>query len=234
MVPRGPWVKGPRTSTLLLESVPASARFPRAPNRSKVKVRGQRAMRAIFFKTRTRAALPHARLARPDGAAGEQPMTTMKARLLGFGLVLGLLYGCSDGGFLPYAPHAMNAGQLNALIANASRANNVPQGLVRAVLMAESAGDPGAVSSAGAQGLMQLMPGTASGCGISNAFDPQQNVACGTSYLHGLLVRYHNDTSLAVAAYNAGPGAVDAYHGIPPYAETQAYVYRVLSAYRNY
>jgi soluble lytic murein transglycosylase-like protein len=116
----------------------------------------------------------------------------------------------------------------------ASAETGVPQALVNAVLMAESAGDPSAVSTAGAQGLMQLMPGTAAGCGIADAFDPQENVHCGSTYLRSLLRRYHDNVTLAVAAYNAGPGAVDRYHGVPPYAETRAYVTRVLSAYRSY
>ena len=146
---------------------------------------------------------------------------------------MGLLYGCS-GGYLPYASHSLDPASLESLVTNASQANGVPPGLVRAVVMAESAGNPSAISVAGAQGLMQLMPGTAAGCGIADPFDPTQNVACGTSYLRSLLNRYHDNVTLAVAAYNAGPGAVDRYHGVPPYAETRAYVVRVLNAYRNY
>ncbi len=148
--------------------------------------------------------------------------------------ILGLLYGCSGAGYLPYAPHALQPGEIHLLVSDAAHNNGVPEALVHAVLMAESAGDPSAISSAGAQGLMQLMPGTSSSCGIANPFDPMQNVECGTTYLHSLLVRYHNDVRLAVAAYNAGPGAVDRYHGVPPYPETRAYVTRVLTAYRSY
>lgn len=155
-------------------------------------------------------------------------------RLLGVCSLLALLYGCSGGGYLPYSPHALDPTTLDSLVSGVAQTNGVPPGLVRAVLMAESAGDPSAVSVAGAQGLMQLMPGTSAGCGISNPFDPLQNVQCGTGYLRGLLHRYHGDAKLAVAAYNAGPGAVDRYHGVPPYAETQAYVVRVMNAYRNY
>lgn len=155
-------------------------------------------------------------------------------KLLGLFLCLGLLYGCSDAGFLPYASHSLDAAQLQSLVITASTRNDIAAGLVNAVVMAESAGNPSAVSTAGAQGLMQLMPSTASACGISNAFDPNQNVDCGARYLHELLQRYDNNVALAVAAYNAGPGAVDQYHGVPPYAETRAYVARVLTAYRNY
>ncbi len=155
-------------------------------------------------------------------------------KLLGSVMLLGLLYGCSGSGYLPYAPNALTPGQLQSLIDSASDRNDVAPGLVNAVVMAESAGDPSAVSVAGAQGLMQLMPGTAASCGISNPFDPVQNVDCGTRYLHELLQRYKQNATLAVAAYNAGPGAVDQYHGVPPYAETRAYVSRVLTAYRDY
>jgi soluble lytic murein transglycosylase-like protein len=146
---------------------------------------------------------------------------------------LGLLYGCSGGGYLPYAPHALSDAQIGNLVNGASASTGLSAGLIRAVLMAESAGDPSAVSIAGAQGLMQLMPATAENCGI-DAFDAVENVQCGSSYLKGLLDRYHGNVALAVAAYNAGPGAVDRYHGIPPYAETRTYVTRVLSAYQSY
>lgn len=155
-------------------------------------------------------------------------------KLLGLFMLLGLLYGCSGAGYLPYAPHALDPASLQSLVTEASARNNVSPGLVQAVVMAESAGNPSAISTAGAQGLMQLMPGTSASCGVSNPFDPQQNVDCGTRYLRGLLDRYNNNVELAVAAYNAGPGAVDQYHGVPPYAETRAYVSRVLTAYRNY
>ena len=155
-------------------------------------------------------------------------------QLLGIFGLLCLLYGCSGAGYLPYAPHALAPGEIHSLVSDASHSSGVPEGLVRAVLMAESAGDPSAISGAGAQGLMQLMPGTSTGCGIADPFDPTENVRCGASNLRSLLARYHNNVTLAVAAYNAGPGAVDRYRGVPPYPETRAYVARVLSAYQSY
>ncbi|MGH7736861.1 MAG: lytic transglycosylase domain-containing protein [Candidatus Tyrphobacter sp.] len=154
-------------------------------------------------------------------------------RLASIATVLCLLYGCGGGGYLPYAPHSLNSLEIGSLVSQASSQSAVPPGLVRAVLMAESGGDPSAISIAGAEGLMQLMPGTAARCGI-DPFEPVSNVDCGSAYLKSLLTRYHGNVELAVAAYNAGPGAVDAYHGVPPYAETRAYVARVLSAYRSY
>jgi len=155
-------------------------------------------------------------------------------RLFGLAVMLTMLYGCGDTGYLPYAPHALGPAQIHSLVSDASLRNGVPVGLVNAVVMAESAGDPSAISTAGAQGLMQLMPGTSASCGIGNPFDPEQNVECGTRYLHGLLQRYNNNVELAVAAYNAGPGAVDQYHGVPPFSETRAYVSRVIAAYHSY
>lgn len=105
---------------------------------------------------------------------------------------------------------------------------------MKAVVANESAFDPRATSPAGAQGLMQLEPATALELGVADAYDPGQNIEGGTRYIRGLLDRFHGDTALALAAYNAGPGAVEKYGGIPPYAETRAYVDNVLESYRRY
>ena len=115
------------------------------------------------------------------------------------------------------------------LIEAAAKRHNLPAQLIKAVIWAESNFDPKAVSSAGAKGLMQLMDATAKALGVEDSFDPAQNIEGGVTYLRRLLDRY-GDVSLALAAYNAGPGAVDRYGGIPPYAETQTYVRRVLEA----
>ena len=162
-------------------------------------------------------------------------MGILKLKKAAFGaLLLSFVYGCSNAGLLPYAPHALAPAELHSIVSDAAARNDVPLGLASAVVMAESGGNPSAISSTGAQGLMQLMPGTAATYHVYNAFDPRANVDGGTRFLHDLLVRYNNNVELAVAAYNAGPGAVDSYHGVPPYAETRAYVARVLAAYRSY
>jgi soluble lytic murein transglycosylase-like protein len=146
---------------------------------------------------------------------------------------LGALFGCSAGGLIPSGPHGMADGDMRRLVATESLAAHVSPALVTAMIGVESHGDPSAVSSSGAAGLMQLMPATAVTYGVSNRFDPEENVSGGCRYLHDLLVRYHNNVSLALAAYNAGPGAVDASRGIPPYPETRAYVARVSAALRS-
>ena len=110
----------------------------------------------------------------------------------------------------------------------------VDPALVRAIMANESAFNPNATSHAGAQGLMQLMPDTAASLGVTNSYDPEQNVWGGTRYLRGLLDRFGGDLTKTIAAYNAGPAAVEKYGGVPPYSETQAYVKNVLDSYQQY
>jgi len=114
------------------------------------------------------------------------------------------------------------------LIEAASKANNLPETLVRAVIEQESGYRPCAVSRKGAQGLMQLMPETAGDLNVRDVFDPQQNIAAGAMYLRQLLDKYKGDNKLALAAYNAGPAAVDAANGVPNIPETRDYVDAIL------
>lgn len=123
--------------------------------------------------------------------------------------------------------------ELHQLVAHAGAAHDLDADLLASVVREESKGHTRAVSRAGAQGLMQLMPGTASELGVANAFVPDQNVDGGTAYLDSLLKRYHDNLALALAAYNAGPGAVDRWHGIPPYRETRLYVARVIHEFNR-
>jgi soluble lytic murein transglycosylase-like protein len=123
--------------------------------------------------------------------------------------------------------------EMGEMLARAGARHNIDADLLASVVQAESNGNARAVSRAGAEGLMQLMPGTATELGVRNSFAPEENIGGGTAYLDALLTRYHDDIALSVAAYNAGPAAVDRYRGIPPYAETRAYVARVIREFNR-
>ena len=120
------------------------------------------------------------------------------------------------------------------IILKAAGTFGVDRALIKAVIHAESGFDPNAVSRKGARGLMQIMPKNDIALEISNPFDPAQNIMGGTQYLKRMLTRYNEKLSLALAAYNAGPSAVDKYNNIPPYEETRTYVQRVMALYSRY
>ncbi len=127
----------------------------------------------------------------------------------------------------------LSVDEMHPLLAHAGEAHRIDEDLLASVVRAESGGQTHAVSRTGAQGLMQLMPGTATQMGVADAFEPGQNVDGGAAYLDRLLMRYHDDMALALAAYNAGPGAVDRWHGVPPYRETRAYVAKVIREFNR-
>jgi len=122
---------------------------------------------------------------------------------------------------------------LREMLAQAGSAHNLDVDLLASLVKAESNGNVRAVSPAGARGLMQLMPSTAAELGVQDSFRPDENVRGGSAYLDALVTRYHDKLALALAAYNAGPAAVDKYRGIPPYHETQAYVARVIHEFNR-
>lgn len=124
--------------------------------------------------------------------------------------------------------------RINAAIETYSKAYGLDPKLIRAVIKEESGFQPFALSTSGAMGLMQLMPGTAAGLGVTDAYNIEQNILGGTQYLYYQLKDFDGDLSLALAAYNAGPNAVKQYGGIPPYEQTQRYVKKVLSTYQMY
>ncbi|MGD0052906.1 MAG: transglycosylase SLT domain-containing protein [Vulcanimicrobiaceae bacterium] len=134
-----------------------------------------------------------------------------------------------EAGTAPVAPE-----QIDALVQQNASTWQVDPALIKAVIANESGFNANATSKVGAQGLMQLMPETAASLGVRNPYDPVQSVAGGTRYLRGLLDRFGGDARLAVAAYNAGPEAVEKYGGVPPYAETQNYVQNVLASADRY
>ncbi len=129
------------------------------------------------------------------------------------------------------SPRRPSNNSFDPVIQQAARIHQVDFALVKAIIKAESGFNPMAVSHAGAQGLMQIMPANFESFGIANAFDPEENILAGTRYLRYLMDRYDQNLHLALAAYNAGPTAVDRYEDIPPFRETREYVKRVLSYY---
>jgi soluble lytic murein transglycosylase-like protein len=133
----------------------------------------------------------------------------------------------------PLTKAATPAKSTGQIVSEASKKQGVDSDFIHSVIKQESAGNSNAVSRTGARGLMQLMPGTASHLGVNDSFNPEQNVHGGALYLRELLERYNGDAIKALAAYNAGPGAVDHYKGVPPYRETRQYVQRVIREYNK-
>ncbi len=131
------------------------------------------------------------------------------------------------------SPVAAPVPDVNAAVSAASTRHQIDSDFINIVIHAESGFNPHAVSHKGAQGLMQLMPGTATKLGVENPFDPAANVDGGTRYLRELLDYYHGDMARTLAAYNAGPGRVAQYHGVPPYRETHAYVARIIREFNR-
>ena len=157
----------------------------------------------------------------PRGVAGVTAMRTIKYSFME------TCYACSALPGVNFGKIRLNTEAYRSEITAAAAQFGVEEAIVRAIIHAESAYNVNAMSRVGAQGLMQLMPATARRFGVTNAFDPAQNIRGGVQYLGWLLKRFNGDLKLAAAGYNAGEGAVAKYNGVPPYAETQRYVQRV-------
>lgn len=163
-----------------------------------------------------------------------------KKRSSSFNGVIPKMYSFAESGYKDIPRRMLVYGQkqtmqycnLSEVIVREAKANNLDPLLLEVVIKYESNFNPNAVSRTGAQGLMQLMPGTAAGLGVSDSFDPNQNVAGGARYLALQLSRFQ-DLRKALAAYNAGPGAVEQYGGVPPFEETQSYVFRIAGEYES-
>jgi hypothetical protein len=138
----------------------------------------------------------------------------------------------ADGTFGTVLQSAVRSGSksMDQIFKEASERYSVPENLLKAVAQAESDFNPRAVSSCGASGVMQLMPETAKSLGVTDVFDAEQNINGGAKYLSGLLKKYGGNVDLALAAYNAGPGNVAKYGGVPPFRETQNYISRIKSS----
>jgi len=143
-------------------------------------------------------------------------------------------FACNPHSSINWNTVKLNITAFSTTVNKVAKSHQVDPALVRALIHAESAFNSKAISRAGAQGLMQLMPATAKELGVSNAMNPKQNINGGVKYLAQLLQQFSGNISLATAAYNAGPNAVRKYNGIPPYKETQVYVERVGILHRRY
>jgi len=157
----------------------------------------------------------------PKGVSGATALRTINYSFME------TCFACAPDAGVNFGTLRLNTAAYASEIHAAAKRHGVDEAVVRAIIHAESAFNPNALSRVGAQGLMQLMPATARRFGVGNAFDATQNIDGGVQYLAWLLKRFNGNLTLAAAGYNAGEGAVDKYKGVPPYSETQRYVQRV-------
>jgi soluble lytic murein transglycosylase-like protein len=162
-----------------------------------------------------------------------EPVFTQLQKSL-YQTVLNRLASLLDRASQPGGSLQARSSAFDGLIQQAAQRHDLDPALLKAVVQAESNFSPWAVSGAGAKGLMQLMDGAARALEVTDPFDPAQNIEGGARFLRQLLDRYRGDEVLALAAYNAGPGAVDHWGGVPPYQETETYVPRVLDLRNQY
>lgn len=184
---------------------------------------GDRILRGAVYKVVRRGGITEYTNIRPSGGAYHVLFSYISN-----------CYACDVHSRINWKTTPLNLNAYRGEIASAATEYGLDPALLRAVIHAESAFNPNAMSDKGAQGLMQLMPGTASDLGVSNPFDAGQNIRGGAAYLAQLLQQFGGDVKQATAAYNAGPQNVQKYHGVPPFAETQVYVKRVATLKKRY
>lgn len=175
-------------------------------------------------------------IARARGVAADSPRASVTATGAGGGGQTAFAAALQAAG-APAAPmtgSTPGSGAYDSLIEQAAQRNGIDPAILHGLIQQESGFDPNSQSSAGAAGLTQLMPGTASSLGVTNPLDPAQSIEGGARYLSQMMAAFGGNTSEALAAYNAGPGAVRQYGGIPPYAETESYVTKVLGYAEGY
>ncbi len=213
------WLLGCLVSTPLLADTaePAKPQVKLSPNTAATAVPTQHTIRSnpkiLVYKT-----------LRPDGSASfsDQRPTDQRYELLRFDC-----FACKPNSQVDWQRTPLFTQRFDSLIRGAAAKHQLDAALIRAVIHAESAFNPKAVSSKGALGLMQLMPATMQQFQVNNGEEPAENIRAGTQYLAQLIREFQGDLTLALAAYNAGPGNVRRYNGIPPFPETQAYIERV-------
>ncbi|RPD88191.1 lytic transglycosylase domain-containing protein [Luteimonas sp. 100069] len=199
----------------------AAAAAPAAPARTRPETGSSRRLQQGQVYSYVKDGVRHYSSSRPAGSAQVAAVRTIRYSFFE------TCYACGAAPGVNFGNVRLNENAYRDEVARAAQEHGVEEAIVRAIMHAESAFNPNALSRAGAQGLMQLMPATAARFGVVNAFDPEQNIRGGVKYLAWLLKRFNGDLTLAAAGYNAGEGAVQRHGGVPPYAETQRYVVRV-------
>lgn len=213
--------QGALTPVNLVAGSPASGTVsPGKPASATPAAAGPRLVRGEIYSY-VKDGVRHYSSQRPKGVASAAAVRTIRYSYME------TCYACGSQPGVNFGAVRLRTDTYNSEIAAAARQYGVDEAIVRAIIHAESAFNPNALSRVGAQGLMQLMPATARRFGVDNAFDPAQNIRGGVQYLAWLLKRFNGDLTLAAAGYNAGEGAVDKYKGVPPYSETRRYVQRV-------
>jgi soluble lytic murein transglycosylase-like protein len=203
-------------------SIPAVAiTAPKAANSGNVQSGNTRRVVSGQVYSFIKDGVRHYTSARPKGAGSVASIRTIKYSFIE------TCFACGANPGVNFGTLRLNTAAYQAEIAAAARQYGVEEAVVRAIIHAESSFNPMALSHAGAQGLMQLMPATARRFGVTNSYDASQNIKGGVQYLAWLLKRFNGNLTLAAAGYNAGEGAVDRHGGVPPYQETQRYVARV-------